>query len=85
MNSYIEDVIRDVKRRDALKPEYIQSVQEVFSSLDPVICEHPEYEQDNILARMTEPDRLITFRVTWVDDSEKTCINRGYRVQFNRL
>lgn len=83
MNSYIEDVIRDVKRRDALKPEYIQSVQEVFSSLDPVICEHPEYEQDNILARMTEPDRLITFRVTWVDDSGKTCINRGYRVQFN--
>lgn len=68
MNAYIQSVIDTVKRRDNAKPEYIQCVEEVFSSLTPVIEQHPEYVEDDILTRMVEPDRLITFRVAWVDD-----------------
>lgn len=83
MNEYIESVIETVKRRDNAKPEYIQCVKEVFRSLEKVIEAHPEYVQDDLLTRMAEPDRLITFRIAWVDDAGKTRINRGYRVQFN--
>lgn len=83
MNEYIENVIKTVERRDSAKPEYIQCVKEVFRSLEKVIDEHPEYVEDDLLTRMAEPDRLITFRVAWVDDAGKTQINRGYRVQFN--
>lgn len=83
MNDYIEKVIATVERRDNAKPEYIQCVKEVFRSLEAVIEEHPEYVEDDLLQRMAEPDRLITFRVAWVDDEGKTQINRGYRVQFN--
>ncbi|MBQ7161453.1 MAG: NADP-specific glutamate dehydrogenase, partial [Clostridia bacterium] len=70
-------------RRDAEKPEYIQCVKEVLGSLEKVIEEHPEYIEDDILGRMVEADRFITFRIAWVDDAGKTQINRGYRVQFN--
>lgn len=83
MNEYIESVIKTVERRDSAKPEYIQCVKEVFRSLEKVIEQHPEYIEDDLLSRMAEPDRLITFRVAWVDDAGKTQINRGYRVQFN--
>ena len=83
MNEYIENVIKTVERRDNAKPEYIQCVKEVFRSLEKVIEQHPEYVEDDLLTRMAEPDRLITFRVAWVDDAGKTQINRGYRVQFN--
>lgn len=83
MNEYIENVIKTVERRDCSKPEYIQCVKEVFRSLEAVIVEHPEYVEDDLLSRMVEPDRLITFRIAWVDDAGKTQINRGYRVQFN--
>lgn len=83
MNEYIENVIKTVERRDSAKPEYIQCVKEVFRSLEKVIEQHPEYIEDDLLSRMAEPDRLITFRVAWVDDAGKTQINRGYRVQFN--
>lgn len=83
MNEYIEKVIKTVERRDNAKPEYIQCVKEVFRSLEKVIEEHPEYVEDDLLTRMAEPDRLITFRIAWVDDNGKTQINRGYRVQFN--
>ncbi|MDE6768068.1 MAG: NADP-specific glutamate dehydrogenase [Eubacterium sp.] len=83
MNEYIENVIKTVERRDNAKPEYIQCVKEVFRSLEKVIDEHPEYVEDDLLSRMAEPDRLITFRIAWVDDAGKTRINRGYRVQFN--
>ena len=83
MNAYIEKVIKTVERRDAEKPEYIQCVKEVLGSLEKVIEEHPEYIEDDILGRMVEADRFITFRIAWVDDAGKTQINRGYRVQFN--
>ena len=83
MNEYIENVIKTVEKRDSAKPEYIQCVKEVFRSLEKVIEAHPEYVEDDLLTRMVEPDRLITFRIAWVDDEGKTRINRGYRVKFN--
>ncbi|MCR4924686.1 MAG: NADP-specific glutamate dehydrogenase [Clostridiales bacterium] len=83
MNSYIEKVIKTVEQRNPEKPEFIQAVKEVFSSLEKVVDAHPEYEENDILGRMAEPDRLITFRVTWLDDEGRTQVNRGYRVQFN--
>lgn len=83
MNEYIESVIKTVEQRDSAKPEYIQCVKEVFRSLEKVIEAHPEYVEDDLLTRMVEPDRLITFRIAWVDDEGKTRVNRGYRAQFN--
>ena len=83
MNTYIKSVIETVERRDNAKPEYIQCVKEVLGSLERVIEQHPEYVEDDILGRMVEPDRLITFRIAWTDDAGKTRVNRGYRVQFN--
>ena len=83
MNPYIERVIENVKIRNAHEPEFIQTVEEVFSSIEPLVNAHPEYEKNDILMRMTEPDRAISFRVTWVDDNGNVQVNRGYRYQFN--
>ena len=83
MNEYIEKVIATAQQRNPEKPEFIQTVKEVFGSLEQVIEEHPEYIAADILGRMAEPERFITFRVAWVDDAGKTQVNRGFRVQFN--
>ncbi len=83
MNPYIERVIENVKIRNAHEPEFIQTVEEVFSSIEPLVNAHPEYEKYDILMRMTEPDRAISFRVCWVDDNGNVQVNRGYRYQFN--
>ena len=83
MNSYIERVIERVKTKDWNQPEFCQAVEEVFSSLDPVIDQHPEYEKVDLLGRMVEPDRMVYFRVTWTDDQGIAHTNRGYRCQFN--
>ncbi len=83
MNSYIERTIEKVKQKNSYEPEFIQTVEEVLTSIEPVIDAHPEYEAADLLGRLTEPDRGISFRVTWVDDAGKTQVNRGYRFQFN--
>ncbi len=83
MNEYIESVIAKVEARDGDKPEFIQTVKEVFSSLEKVIDQRPDYVDADILGRMVEPERFISFRVAWVDDAGKVQVNRGYRVQFN--
>lgn len=83
MNAYMERVIEQVKQRDANEPEFIQTVEEVFKSLEKVIEQHPEFEEAGLLERLVEPERSISFRVTWVDDAGKVNVNRGYRVQFN--
>ncbi len=83
MNAYIESVLEKVKKRDAHEPEFLQTVEEVLTSLEPVIAQHPEYEKAGLLERLTEPERVIEFRVTWSDDAGKVHVNRGYRVQFN--
>ncbi|MDO4853219.1 MAG: NADP-specific glutamate dehydrogenase [Clostridia bacterium] len=83
MNSYIERVLAEVKRRDANEPEFLQTVEEVLSSLEVVVNQHPEYEKAGLLERLVEPERVIEFRVPWVDDEGKVRVNRGFRVQFN--
>ena len=83
MNEYIESVIAKVKERDGDKPEFIQTVEEVYASLEKVIEQRPDYVEADILGRMVEPERFISFRVAWVDDAGKVQVNRGYRVQFN--
>ena len=83
MNKYIQDTIEQVKQRNKHEPEFIQTVEEVYESLSAVIDKHPEYEKNGLLERMAEPDRQISFRVTWVDDKGNVNVNRGYRVQFN--
>ncbi len=83
MNAYIERVIKEVKERCGSMPEFIQTVEEVLTSLEPVIEKHPEYEKNAILERMVNPDRMVEFRVTWTDDQGVPHVNRGWRVQFN--
>ena len=81
--SYIHEVFEQVKLRNADQPEFLQTVEEVFKSLEPVIAKHPEYVKANLLARMAEPERQIMFRVPWIDDAGNLHVNRGFRVQFN--
>lgn len=81
--SYVDSVIEQVKAKNANEPEFIQAVTEVLTSLKPVIDANPEYEKAGLLERIVEPERIIMFRVPWVDDSGKVQVNRGFRVQFN--
>jgi glutamate dehydrogenase (NADP+) len=81
--SYVEKVLDDVKKRNAGEIEFHNAVDEVLHSLIPVLEKKPELIQASILERITEPDRLIYFRIPWVDDAGKIRVNRGYRVQFN--
>ncbi len=83
MNAYIERVIEEVKKKNAAEPEFIQTVEEVLHSLEPAIEKHPEFEENKLLERLVEPERVIMFRVVWTDDQGKPQVNRGYRVQFN--
>ncbi len=83
MNAYIERVIAGVRERHASEPEFIQTVEEVLSSLSPVVDAHPEYERFDLLNRIVEPERMFTFRVVWMDDEGKYHTNVGYRCQFN--
>ena len=81
--SYVQNVIDAVAKKHANEPEFVQTVTEVLESIVPVVEQHPEYEKAALLERMVEPERQITFRVTWTDDSGKVQVNTGYRVQFN--
>ena len=83
MNKYVEKVINYVKTKNQNEPEFIQTVEEVLSSLSPVIDEHPEYEKVALLERIVEPERIVEFRVPWEDDAGNIHVNRGYRIQFN--
>lgn len=83
MSNYIETVIENCKANNPGEVEFHQTVEEVLHSLAPVIEKHPEYEEAAILERLVEPERGITFKVTWVDDAGKVQVNKGYRYQFN--
>lgn len=83
MSHYVDRVIETLKQRDPNEPEFLQTVEEVLTSLKPVIDQHPEYEKMCLLERMIEPDRSIVFRVVWEDDAGVKHVNRGFRVQFN--
>ena len=82
-NEYLKRVYASVEKRDPDQPEFLQAVREVFESLQLVVDKHPEWEKASLIERFVEPERVITFRVPWVDDNGKVQVNRGYRVQFN--
>ncbi|MBQ9964511.1 MAG: NADP-specific glutamate dehydrogenase [Clostridia bacterium] len=81
--SYVDSVLEKVARDNADQPEFIQAVRDVLLSLRPVIDANPQYEKAALLERLVEPERVIMFRVPWVDDAGNVHVNRGYRVQFN--
>lgn len=83
MNKYISEVFERIQARNANEPEFLQAVEEVFESLEPVMVARPEWVKANILERIAEPERQIIFRVPWVDDQGNQRVNRGFRVQFN--
>ncbi len=79
----LNEVFEKVKQRDPGQPEFLQAVEEVLDSLEPTVGKHPEFVKANIYERIVEPDRVIMFRVPWVDDKGEVQVNRGFRVQFN--
>ncbi len=81
--SYVSDQLEIIRKKNASEPEFIQAVTEVLTTLEPVIEANPQYQAAGILERITEPERVIMFRVPWVDDNGKVQVNRGFRVQFN--
>ena len=82
-NAYLQGVYEGLAKRNPEQKEFLQAVEEVLESLEPVVEAHPEYEKAGLIERMVEPERVILFRVPWVDDAGKVQVNRGYRVQFN--
>ena len=83
MNAYMQEVLEKVRKRDANEPEFLQTVEEVFKSLEVVVNKHPEYQKMALLERIVEPERVISFRVAWTDDNGQPHVNRSFRVQFN--
>ncbi|WP_042354485.1 NADP-specific glutamate dehydrogenase [Bacillus rubiinfantis] len=83
VRKYVSEVFETVKRRNPFECEFHQAVEEIFDSLVPVLEKQPKYIEQGILERIVEPERVISFRVPWVDDSGKIQVNRGFRVQYN--
>ncbi|MFA6034262.1 MAG: Glu/Leu/Phe/Val dehydrogenase dimerization domain-containing protein, partial [Myxococcota bacterium] len=83
MSTYLSELMSSVKDRNPGEIEFHQAVQEVSESLEPVLEKHPEYRNARILERMVEPERVVMFRVPWVDDQGDIQINRGFRIQMN--
>ncbi len=77
------DFLQSVKSRNPHQPEFHQAIEEVIYDLAPLVNDTARYRKANLLERLTEPDRIVSFRITWVDDSGRVRVNRGYRVQFN--
>ncbi|MGN0570145.1 MAG: NADP-specific glutamate dehydrogenase [Candidatus Fimenecus sp.] len=82
-NQYLIELVETVKKRNPNEPEFLQAVEEVLESLEPVIDKHPEFIEKGVMASLVEPERIIKFRVPWLDDNGKVQINRGFRIQFN--
>lgn len=82
-SDYIDRVIEHLRLKNNDEKEFLEVADEVLKSLRPVIAKHPEYEKIALLERLTEPERVIIFRVPWEDDQGQIHVNRGYRVQFN--
>lgn len=83
VSAYLDDIYRSVVKRDPNEPEFHQAVAVFLQSILPLLEKEPHYMELGILEQIVEPERVISFRVTWVDDNGKTQVNRGYRVQFN--
>ncbi len=80
---YVNDLLESVRKRNPNETEFLQAVEEVLHSLVPVLAKNPKYMEYAVLERLVEPDRIISFKVPWVDDEGKVRVNRGYRAQFN--
>jgi len=85
MNNYLNNILTKTKNQNPCETEFLQAVREVLLTIEPVIDSHPEYENLALLERMIEPERIICFRVPWVNDNGQVIVNRGYRVQFSSL
>ncbi len=83
MNSYVQKVVEQIAADNPGEPEFLQAVTEAYGCLGPVLERHPEYRDGKLLGRMAEPERVIIFRVPWVDDAGEIQLNRGIRVQMN--
>ena len=83
MNKYVSSVLAKVKEKDQSQPEFIQAVEEVLSSVEVIFDCNPDYEKKAVLERLVEPERVIQFKVPWVDDNGNYHVNRGFRVQYN--
>jgi glutamate dehydrogenase (NADP+) len=83
MSEYVDGLLDDIRTKNPHEPEYLQAVAEVMESLELVLDRHPEYRQARIVERIVEPERVIMFRVPWVDDAGEVHVNRGYRVEMN--
>lgn len=81
--SYVSEILENVKAKNANEPEFLQAVTEVLTTLEPCIEANPQYQDASLLERFVEPERVIMFRVPWMDDNGKVQVNRGFRVQFN--
>ena len=82
-NKYIASVYEAVEKRNAGEAEFLQAVREVLETIEPVIDKRPDLQAAGVVERIVEPERFIQFRVSWVDDSGRVQVNRGFRVQFN--
>ncbi len=82
-NAYLQGVYESVEKKNAHEPEFLQAVKEVLETLVPVIEKRPDFVEAGVVERLVEPERVISFRISWVDDNNKVQVNRGYRVQFN--
>jgi glutamate dehydrogenase (NADP+) len=82
-SEYLNELFKQVSQRNEGQPEYLQAVEEFFEAMDFIVLSDPKIEKYGIMERIIEPERIIKFRVTWVDDTGKVNVNRGYRVQFN--
>ena len=82
-NHYLKRVYSTLETKSEHEPEFLQAVQEVLESLEPVVERRPELEENGVIERLLEPERIVIFRVPWTDDKGKIQVNRGYRVQFN--
>ena len=83
MGNIAQQYIDIAKKRNANEPEFLQTIEEVLTTLEPVLEAHPEYVEAGLIERLIEPERGFTFRVAWLDDSGKCQVNRGFRYQFN--
>ena len=83
MQNYVDEVLKTLKEKDSNEKEFIQAVSEVLDTIKPFIENNPSLKKEGLLERMVEPERIISFRVPWIDDNNNVRVNRGYRVQFN--
>ena len=83
MSSFVNEFMGSIKAKDPNQPEFLQAVEEVMISLAPIVEKYPMYLESKVLQRIVEPERVIQFRIPWIDDGGNIQVNRGFRVQFN--